>query len=285
MTDKNEKRFKEKSGKKIWLLAVVVVLLAAAAIAVRLTGGKAEPEIELYRINTPYIDLVLPLELEGTITNDESTYGTAYTRGFYMNYGGNEQALWRVDFGDPYAGDWVGVLKTDKGDIAVTTTGFAISAEELAALGDEGSELYGECMQAYGVMLEGIMSDPRFTEERPLVVGEDREVKLTYWTVMLPDTMTVSENTEGGSYEAVFYAEVSGETVRLYRVCIGEEQAASFLGYFDVDGAKKAVTVESYELAGYDDWSDDDYAAAYRMMDTINDVIGQIMSNKYFSQD
>lgn len=284
MTNKNEKRSQGKLGKKIWI-AAVVVLLAAVAIAVRLTGGKAEPENELCKINTPYIDLRLPQEMEAFITTDESTYGDVYTRGFYMNYGGDEYPLWRLDFGDPYAGDWVGVLKTDKGDVAVTTTGFAISAEELAALGEEGSALYGECMQAYGVMLEGIVSDSRFTEERPLAVGEDREVKLTYWTVMLPDTMTVSENTESGSYEAMFYGKIAGETVKLYRVCIGEEQAESFLGYFEVGGMKQTVTVGSYELAGYDDWADDDYAAAYSMMDTINDVIQQIMSSEQFSEN
>lgn len=73
--------------------------------------------------------------------------------------------------------------------------------------------------------------------------------------------------------------------VPLYRVCIGEEQAKSFLGYYEVDGVKKPVSVETFELGEWDSWSEDDYAAAYRMMDTINHVIDTIMSSEQFSTE
>lgn len=283
----NNKAIK-KLGKKVWLIGGVAALVVIAVLVMGLYGNKTDdgpnqhPQIPTVKITTPYIDLLMPEELKDVITNDESIYGDIYTRGFYMNYGGIEQPLWRVDFGDPNAGDWVGELKTDKGDIPVTMTGFAISTEELATLGEEGSQLYSECMQAYGVMLNGIMADPRFSPDRPLAVGEDTSVKLTYWTVTLPSTMTVSENTTDGNYEAVFSAEVVGEMVRLYRVCIGENQAESLLGYYEVDGVKKPVSVEAFELAERGDWYEDDYAAAYRMMDTINHVIDTIMQSKRF---
>ena len=71
----------------------------------------------------------------------------------------------------------------------------------------------------------------------------------------------------------------------LYRVCIGEEQAESFLGYYKMDGVKKPVSVESFDLNERDDWSEDDHAAAYRMMDTINHVIEVIMQSKQFSAE
>lgn len=286
MEEKQSEKISQRKSVKITLLVCAVVVLA---VVVTLIAGffvrKNEPEIPVCKINTPYIDLMLPVELESVITSDESTYGTIYTRGFYMNYGGTEQPLWRVDFGDANAGDWVGVLKTDKGDIPVTMTGFAIDAEELAALGEEGSQLYSECMQAYIVMLDGIMADSRFSPDHPLAVGEDTSMPLTYWTVTLPDTMKVSENTADGNYEAVFSAEVVGEMVCLYRVCIGENQAESLLGYYEVDGVKKPVSVEAFELAERANWSDDDYAAAYRMMDTINHVIDTIMQSKQFSTE
>ena len=286
MEDKqSEKISKGKSGRKNWLFGAVGGLAVIVAIVIGLVGRGNEPEVQTWKITTPYINLVLPLNLERVITSDESTYGSVYTRGFYMSYNGMEQPLWRVDFGDPNAGDWVGVLKTDKGDIPVTMTGFAISTEELAALSEEESQLYGECMQGYTVMLDGIMSDSRFSAERPLAVGEDISMKLTYWTVTLPDTMQVSENTTGGNYEAVFSAEVVGEYVPLYRVYIGESQATTFLGYFEIDGVKQPVSVEAFELEERANWSEDDYAAAYRMMDTINDVINAIMQSKQFSTE
>lgn len=272
---------KAKPDKKIWLIGGIAVLVAAVAIVTVLVGGaKKEPCL---KIATPYIELVLPLELEGFVTSDESTYGTVYTRAFYLNYGKSVLPLWRFDFGDANAGDWVGILKTDKGDVPVGMTGFVASQEELAALGEDGYKIYNECMDGYSVMLDGIMSDPRFTSERPLAVGENEQVKMTHWNVTLPNTMVVSESIVDGIYEAVFSGEVLGENVALYRISIGEEKEEVPLGYFKLDGVKKAVYVQSYELGEQDTWSEDDYAAAYRMMDTINDVINVIMQSKQFS--
>lgn len=292
MEDKqpNKKATKIKLGKKIYLAGGIIALVLIAVLVIALAGGKTEekpnqtPQIPTVKINTPYIDLLIPEAVAEYITNDESTYGDVYTRAFYMNYGGNELPLWRVDFGDPYAGDWVGILQTEQGDIPVVMTGFAISAEELAALGEEGSQLYGECTQGYSVMIDGIMADPRFTSDRPLEVGEDTEMKLTYWTLTLPGKMSVMESNEGGNYTATFSGEVVGEMVLLYRITIGEEQSGSLLGYFKVDGVKKAVCVESFTLNERESWNEDDYSAAYHMMSTINDVIQQIMASKNYSE-
>lgn len=276
---------KGKPGKWAWLIGVIVVMVVIAVIVGGLQVSKQENASHYAKINTPYIDLLVPEELKDVITSDESTYGSVYTRAFYMHYGEIELPLWRIDFGDANMGDWVGMLKTDNGDTPVVMTAFAASEEELAALDEEGYKLFNDCMQAYSVMLDGIIADPRFSPDRPLAVGEDTSVKLTYWTVTLPDTMKVSESTEGGNYEAVFSAEVVGEMVRLYRVCIGENQAESLLGYYEVDGVKKPVSVGNFDLVERDSWSEDDYAAAYRMMDTINHVIDTIMQSKQFSTE
>ena len=276
---------KNKPGKWIWLIGVIAVMVVIAVIVGSLWVSKQGNKSHYAQINTPYIDLLVPEELKDVITSDESTYGTVYTRAFYMHYGEIEIPLWRIDFGDANMGDWVGMLRTDNGDIPVVMTAFAASEEELAALDEEGYKLFNDCMQAYSVMLDGIIADPRFSPDRPLAVGEDTSVKLTYWTVTLPNTMKVSENTADGNYEAVFSAEVVGEMVPLYRVCIGELQAESFLGYFEIGGVKQPVSVEAFALAERANWSEDDYAAAYRMMDTINDVINTIMSSKQFSTE
>ena len=282
MEEKKKQCTKTKGRKILWLIGIIIVLAAVAVIVAKSVGDTTEQEKPLLKIHTPYIELCLPLELESIITYDESTYGVVYTRAFYLNYAGEEWPLWRLDFGDPNAGEWLGMLKTDQGDIPMCMTGFVV---DVAALGEDGAKVYGECMQGYSEMLNGIMSDSRFTLERPLAVGEDTNMAMTYWTVVLPDTMRVSETTENGNYEAVFSAEVVGEMVRLYRVCIGENQAESLLGYYEVDGVKKPVSVGSFDLVERDSWAEDDYAAAYRMMDTINHVIDTIMQSKQFSTE
>ena len=284
MEEKEKKKqcTKMKGRKMLWLMGIIIVLAVVVAIVGKSARDTTDCERPLLKIHTPYIELCLPLELESIITYDESTYGEVYTRAFYLNYAGEELPLWRLDFGDPNAGEWLGMLKTDQEDIPVCMTGFVV---DVVALGEDGAKVYGECMQGYSEMLNGIMSDPRFTAERPLAVGDDTNMALTYWTVVLPDTMRVSETAENGNYEAMFTAEVAGEMVQLYRVCIGENQAQSFLGYYEVDGVKKPVSVGSFDLVERESWSEDDYAAAYRMMDTINDVIEVIMSSKQFSAE
>lgn len=275
-----------KIGKKtvLVLAGAIIAVAAITVVAIALSGGQTESEKLTLKIQTPYIDLQLPLELEEIITNDESTYGEIYTCGFYMNYGGEEVPLWRVDFGDAKSADWIGRLVTDAGDVPVAMTGFAITDAELAALGEEGSLLYGECMQAYSVMLEGIMADSRFTTERALAIGEDTNVKLQHWTVTLPNKITVQESSNSGIYEAVFTGEIVGEAVQLYRIRIGGEQIGSQLGYFTIDGVKKPLYIESFALEERDSWTLDDYETAYRMMDTINDVIKAITSSKNYSE-
>ena len=283
--NKNEqKERKGLRGKMGWAIGGAVILLAIAVVLVCLAGGESAPEKPTFKVETPYIDLLVPLELEGIITSDESTYGNIYTRGFYMNYNGKEQPLWRVDFGDANSGDWIGRLITEAGDIPVAMTGFAITNEELTAMGEEGSQLYGECMQAYGVMMDGIMADPRFTTERPLAIGEDTKVRLKHWTVTLPSNMTVQETSSGDGYEAIFTGEVVGEVVQLYRVRLGGEQTGSLLGYYKIDGVKEPIFVESFTLAERENWNAEDYETAYRMMSTINDVIQQITASKNYSE-
>lgn len=285
MEEKQQNKKAKMSKKTIFLLAGSILALAViAVVAIKLAGGQAEPEKPTVKIPTPYIDLLIPLELEGVITSDESTYGDVYTRGFYMNYAGEEHPLWRVDFGDAKSADWIGRLVSDEGDIPVAMMGFAITNEELAALGEEGSQLYGECMQAYSVMMEGIMADPRFTQERALAVGEDAKVQMKYWSVTLPNKITVQETSKNGAYEATFTGEVVGEAVQLYRVRIGGEQIGSLLGYFELDGVKQPISIESFTLSDREGWTTDDYETAYRMMDTINDVIKQITSSKNYSE-
>ena len=269
---------KGRLDKKVLLLCVITALVVIVASAVWLVIGTTESAY-MY-ITTPYVDLRMPAELEGVITNEVSESDGAYICMLYMNYDGQMLPLWQVVFGNSTAGEWVGTLKTDQGDIPVVMASFLLNKEQQSGLDEKGLQLYGECMQGYVVMLDGIMEDSCFISER---LGEYAKTNLTYWSAMLPKGMTAAESTEGENYEAVFYGEVVGEMVRLYRVCIGEEQAESFLGYFEIDGVKKPVSVESFMLAERESWNEQNYATAYKMMDTINSVIDSIMQSEQFS--
>lgn len=244
----------------------------------------AEPEEASYMlIETPHINLRLPKENVENIVHEHETRGMVNTEVFYMVSGEEQVPLYRFDFGDAEAGDWLGVLKTEDGDVPVTYTVFVVADEELAALGENMDQIYVSLMNGFNIILDGIMSDSRFTPEKPIVVGEEQLSALTYWSVELPANMSWTESTENGSYEAVFYGEVHGGRVALYTVRIGGEAAQTVLGQYKLDGVNQTVSVESFELSENPNWSEDDYSAAYRMMDTINDVIQVITASEAFS--
>ncbi|MBR3928251.1 MAG: hypothetical protein IKJ65_04530 [Clostridia bacterium] len=225
----------------------------------------------------------IPAEYADILIHEQEIHDGLITEVFSMRNEVKDISLYRIDFGNEFAGDWLGVIHTENGMIHVTYTVFALTEEQLALMSEEEMEQYNILMGHFSEMLNVIFADPRFTTEKPLAVGEDVEVQTTYWTLMLPSNMVVMESNENGTYVAVFYGEVAGELTALYTVHIGDDKAESELGLYDVDGEKKPVSVGSFDLSEQYTWTDDDYSAAYRMMDTINHVIETIMTSKQFS--
>lgn len=274
----------------VWNKKLARIIISVIMVLVAMTGCDNQAGVKFQSNNEPY-DVIKSTYVEWSIPSGcmeylryETEANDAVTSDmFYMVLGGQEIPIFRFDFGDESAGDWLGLLTVGEEKIPVVYTVFMVSDEELAAT-ENGAETYYMLMDLFNNMLNNLTAGSNFKTERPLQVGEDTNMNLTYWTVTLPNMMKVSENTADGNYEAVFSAEVVGEMVPLYRVCIGELQAESFLGYFEIGGVKQPVSVEAFELAERGDWSEDDYAAAYRMMDTINDVLQAIRQDKNFSE-
>ncbi|MBP3646771.1 MAG: hypothetical protein J6K55_10150 [Clostridia bacterium] len=234
-------------------------------------------------VENPYIMLRLPKENSEYIMHEQEVHGITTTETFYMVDGEKKKPLYRIDFGDKTSGDWLGTLKTENSEIPITYTVFALSEEEIGALGESEEERYFALLDGFSIMLDGIYSDSRFSAEKPLDIGADQQATLAHWTLTLPGNMTWTESTENGSYHAVFYGMVQGERIALYTVRIGDETAQTVLGQYKLDGVDKPISVESYDLAENANWTEDDYSAAYRMMDTINELIQAITSSENFS--
>lgn len=251
--------------------------------ATPLPAMTAAPEESSYLlIETPHISLRLPKEGSEHILHEHETNGSLTTEVFYMIAGEEQIPLYRVDFGSEETGDWLGMLQTEKGNVPVTYTVFMVTDEELAALGENTAETYMSLMNGFNVLLDGILSDSRFTTEKPLDVGEDKAAALTHWNITLPGNMVWTESNVDGVYEAMFYGMILGERTPLYHVRIGGETLQTELGRYIMEGADHAVSVESFDLPQNPSWTEEDYSAAYRMMDTINDVIQAITSSESF---
>lgn len=258
------------------LFAILMLMLIGCG------AKKNEAALQTELADSAELVLQFPEELEAHVIREQSIYGEATTEAFYFQANEMQIPLFRIDVGNSELGDWLGALRTKSGDVPVTYTVFVVEEEEMALMGDT---LYADLMEGFNTMLDGIVNDPRFTYEKAIEIGEEAPVSMNYWAVDLPESMWITENTENGNYEATFYTEICGENVALYVVRIGDVKAETELGFFEINGEKLAVSVGSFDLPERATWSTDDYSTAYRMMDTINNVIESIMQSKQFSTE
>lgn len=232
-------------------------------------------------IETPYLTLKFPEEDSAALIHEEEHVGDAVVEVFYMKTEGDDFPLYRIDFGDENAGDWLGILKTDEKEIPVTYTVFSATEKELESLNLQ-SEIYSALMNDFNVLLNCIYEDSRFSSEKVNDVVEDRELKLTYWDLTLPENISCSEETTDGTYQADFYTEIQGTQVLLYSVYIGDKEAETTLGKYEIDGNWKPLSIESSDLSD-GEWTDEELLTVYQMMDTINYVIETISQSEQFT--
>lgn len=228
------------------------------------------------------IRLAPPMENPEAYVHEQLVTEAGTSEKYYLVQGNEKKLLYSIDFGTEKEGNWLGMIELDTGDTPISYTIYAISDEEMAMLTEEERANYSMLMSGMGTVLDSIMADSRFSEEKVLPVGEEKEAQLTYWSFTLPGNMSWTETEEDGSYQAVFYGSVGGEQVALYTVHLGEPEAQTVLGRYNANGTEQVVSVESFDLTQHDGWTEDDYSTAYRMMDTINLVIETIMAGEQF---
>lgn len=269
--------------KNLWIIvATLVVVAVAVAVFSGLSTGGEHQKKPAVKLQTKFGKLEFPVEYAENLKHTESEEAGAVVEIFSLVSGEMEYELFRIYFGEASNGSIVGYFCSDSEVVPVSVV--IGDSQKLESAAEETATQYYSMMEGLNEVLSSIYENEKFTKDE---FGNHKEsvVKLTHWQVTLPDTMAVTENTADGVYEAVFYGDVVGEGVALYRISIGEEKEDVPLGYFKLDGVKKAVYVQSYELEERESWSEDDYATAYRMMDTINHVIETIMQSKQFSAD
>lgn len=235
----------------------------------------------LVTIETAYGTLSFPEELVGNIRCIEVVEGRIAMNVFYMVTAEGERELYRIHYADDQVGTLMGYLTTDDGEISVSYSVCEYLEQDFA--NDEERRLYHSMMDAFSVILNSICSDPRFSEFRSLPSVADQEIGLRYWNVTLPENVQYSETEENGNYAVEFYGGVSGERIRLYRISLGESETGNVLGWYNVEGVRKPVMIQTYDLTAYELWPEEDYAAVCRMMDTINNVILAITQSEQFS--
>lgn len=232
-------------------------------------------------IETAYCTLQFPEELFENLRHVEVTEGSIAMEIFYMVFEEGEKELYRIHFADAKMGDHVGYLTTDSGEIPVTYSMCEYADEDFQT--EEERKLYHSMMDAFSVIVNAIYADERFSETRVVAPVGDREVKLRYWKVTLPENVQCTETEENDTYRVVFYGEAGGERVNLYAITIGNAEAESQLGFYTIGNEKKPVMVQTYDMDPYLLWSEEEQTVIYRMMESVNTVIQTIMADENFS--
>lgn len=258
-----------------------IVALILVALLCAVMSGIAVAEQESASLDLTLgcgVALQIPGEYAENFAHSQKVHFTPVTEVFSVRVGDEEIPLYRIDFGNEAVGEWLGVIQTEEGDIPVTYTLYSLSEEKIAAMDAEDLDAYYAGMENFNLVMDAIHADPRFAAQAASGVGENRELALEHWTLMLPEKITCEETSDGGVYTAAFYGRIRGEKTGLYTVTIGGDAANAVGAYED-----KPLSVEIHEPGLNVFWTEVDYETAYQMLETVNTVMDAITADENFN--
>lgn len=276
--------------KKRRLILVAVMLMAILTMVACGKTGNREPMDEKLAnedgisVETEYVVLQYQAEFEGKLATREVVQDGVSLVIFSAPMGDQEWELFRIYFNDETVGVQSGYIVLGAEEISVS---YDVCNYEDEDFPDESVKTeYYQFMNAFNDVMDSIYNHPQFQKERYIQPVYPEDHKMKYWKVTIPDNVKWQEDTVDGIYKVDFYGEIHEEKVPLYCIALGEMEADYSIGTFLVESGEKApVHVKMHDLNGRENWTEEDYSVAYRMMESVNDVIQQIMSSEHFSEN
>ena len=242
---------------------------------------RASDSSTMVSIETVYGMFNFPEDRVANLKHVEVTEGNVAMEVFYMVDQGGEKELFRVYFADPQMGNHMGYFSEDGKEIPITYS--LCEYEDSTFSSEEERRLYYSMMEGISILMNSIYEDDRFSEIRTIETVGNREIKLRYWKVELPDNVQYVETEEDGVYCVNFYGEAGGEKINLYMIALGNIEVETILGWYTVDGRQLPVGVRTFNIEAYDSWSKEDRIVLSNMMNSLNTVINGITGDKNFS--
>ena len=240
-----------------------------------------EVDLPFTEFETPYCTLLFPSQSASYLTHSQTPTDNGSDEAFSMELDGKQVELFRICFGDATGEELLGVLETEQGEVPVTYTTRIFTETEFPDA--ESWNVYRQLMDGFSTMLNTIAEDPRFRQEQNPVTSEVQNVQLRHWAVDLPAGILVEETDADGIYRALFRGTVAGAALDLYAVTVGDTAAQAPVGTYTVNGAALPVAVDIFSSTPAADWTDEDTAFFYTMMDSINAVLQTIMADPAFT--
>lgn len=233
-------------------------------------------------IETVYGPMAFPENLYSSVRHMEVTEGKTAMEVFYMVSEEGEKELFRIYFADDDMGTHMGYLTVDGTELPVSYSVCEYADENFA--NEEERKLYHSMMDAFSVVINSFYEDTRFSETRAVAPVGEREVKLRYWKLILPENVRYTETEENGNYCVEFYGEVSGERIDLYMIGLGDLEGESMLGLYKIKDKQIPIMVRTGNMEEYENWSEEEQTIIYNMMASLNTVIQTIVADENFAE-
>lgn len=265
-----------------WVLLLGMIALGIIVVLVFFENKKeTEKTADVFDIKTTYATLKFPALYADSLKYVEVADNGITTVQFFMIYGDAKAELFRICFGHTQGGTLEGYLHTDSGLIPVSVDVSNAGAETITD--EETLTKYYAMMEALNTVLDSLRNDGRF-RAKGIESSKNVKTQLKYWTVTLPESVAWEESQENGTYSVVFYGICGGERVDLYTIYVGNANAGSVIGTYQVDSKQQMVSVVIGEDVENEDWPEDVQSEIFVLMDSINTVMEAITGDERFEE-
>lgn len=277
-----------------YLLAVLALVVLSTGCSFEGGGQETEADVgamqnappEYQMIDTAYGPLRIAADSLERLRHTEIIENGVTKEVFHMLPEDGGRELFQICFGNTDQGIPIGQMRVGDGTVTVSV----ISPEyDMNTFNEEEKATYGMLLDQLNVLLSSIRDSENFGPYEARKEEDDtayQAVALTYWTVMLPETMQVEESNRGDIYTADFYGMVGSERIHLYQISLGDASAESILGMYTTDDLIRTLGVTPYSLSSQAAWISDDQNRAYAvLMDTINEVLPIITGSENFTAE
>lgn len=280
----------KKKTKKKGLLIVAAILLVAMIGAVAVVGIVSSGKETAMEIETTYLTLQYPKEYKKYLVYEETMNGQDSEVAFFMNFEEQKLELFRIGVYANAPEVYEGFLNTENGTMYVSLVSAPIDRNVFYTEEVTGEpELNAEMEALYFAMKDGmtmVMNSIECASGYSVVMGvfenDKKDGSLSYWKVSLPSNVTWEEKNEGSIYRAMFYGNVGEKKIPLYTISLGDTTAETPIGQFQVNGETKLVSVEVHDPNEAGTLTEEEQAAVYVLLDTVNDVLHVIREDKNF---
>ena len=127
------------------------------------------------------------------------------------------------------------------------------------------------------------------SEDNAIKAGAMMEIDTPYGYLKYPQKfekwIDIADTSDADELAITFYTSVTGDEVKMFTVCFGDEDKGEFIGYVTENDTKIPVTIEVFQEEIDDNISEDKMETYYDMVDGVNEILKSIMNFETYTEE